>query len=126
MAHAIDRLALLYPYPDAVRGFALHKTLTSSRLTSRSQPYDKPGGTISLAVADCKYRAPLSPHSAQCIHFNPNRKKLQAKYYESLKNNCRKVRLKSVGRKNGQKMALLSEKIMKIERELSRMPLKTA
>ena len=61
MAHAIDRLALLYPYPDAVRGFALHKTLTSSRLTARSQPYDEPRGTISLAVADCKYRAPLPP-----------------------------------------------------------------
>ena len=77
MAHAIDRLALLYPYPDAVRGFALHKTLTSSRLTARSQPYDEPRGTISLAVADCKYRAPLSPRSAQCNHFNLNFKKKQ-------------------------------------------------
>ena len=85
MAHAIDRLALLYPYPDAVRGFALHKTLKSSRLTARSQPYDKPGGTISLAVADCKFRAPLSPRSAQCNHFTPNFKKKQGFYVSNKK-----------------------------------------
>ena len=85
MAHAIDRLALLYPYPDAVRGFALHKTLKSSRLTARSQPYDKPGGTISLAVADCKFRAPLSPRSAQCNHFTPNFKKKQGFYVRNKK-----------------------------------------
>lgn len=85
MAHAIDRLALLYPYPDAVRGFALHKTLKSSRLTARSQPYDKPRGTISLAVADCKFRAPLSPRSAQCNHFTPNFKKKQGFYVSNKK-----------------------------------------
>ena len=69
MAHEWLRLALLYSYPDAVRGHSLHKTLISTRLTERNQPYGSPRGTFGLAIADCKYRAPLTPRLAQYIYF---------------------------------------------------------
>lgn len=77
MAHAVDRLVLLYSYPDTVRDSALHKTLKSSRLTSRSQPYGEPRGTFGLAMADCKYRAPPTPHLAQYMYYNRLLKFLQ-------------------------------------------------
>jgi len=32
MAHPLNRLVLLYPYPDTVRGGGLHKTLLSTPL----------------------------------------------------------------------------------------------
>ena len=59
------RLALLYPYPDAVRDRPLHKTLISTLLTETCLPCAPPRGTFSPAVADCWYRAPLSPRLAQ-------------------------------------------------------------
>ena len=85
MAHRLDRLVLLYPYPDTVHGGLLHKTLLSSRLTSRSRPYGGPRRAFSLAIADCKFRAPLSPRSAQCNHFTPNFKKKQGFYVSNKK-----------------------------------------
>ncbi len=77
MAHAVDRLVLLYSYPDTVRDSTLHKTLKSSRLTARSQPYGEPRGTFGLAMADCKYRAPPTPHLAQCNNYSRLLKILQ-------------------------------------------------
>ena len=77
MAHAVDRLVLLYSYPDTVRDSTLHKTLKSSRLTARSQPYGEPRGTFGLAMADCKYRAPPTPHLAQYNNYSRLLKILQ-------------------------------------------------
>jgi len=73
------RLVLLYPYPDTVHGSPLHKTLSSTLLIGLSHPYDAPGRTCGLAIADCKFRAPLTPHLAQLNYSIPILKKKQAK-----------------------------------------------
>ena len=73
MAHEQIRLVLLYPYPDTVHGGPLHKTLKSTSLTERGLPRANPGAVFGSAVADCRYRAPLTPHLAQRNHFTLNR-----------------------------------------------------
>ena len=79
MAHKLDRLVLLYPYPDTVHGGLLHKTLLSSRLTSRSRPYGGPRRAFGLAIADCKFRAPLAPHLVQQLHYITRKLRCKAK-----------------------------------------------
>ena len=59
------RLVLLYPYPDTVRECALHKTLLSTFLTACGLPQPAPRKAFSPAIADCRFRAPLTPHLAQ-------------------------------------------------------------
>lgn len=73
------RLVLLYPYPDTVHGSPLHKTLSSTLLIGLSHPCDAPGRTCGLAIADCKFRAPLTPHLAQHTHSITKNFFLQAK-----------------------------------------------
>ena len=90
------RLVLLYPYPDTVHGRPLHETLISTLLTECNHPYDAPGRTYGLAIADCKFRAPLTPHLAQPLYFITKRRFMQAKRVVKRKiivKNC-KVRLK--------------------------------
>ena len=68
MAHEQIRLVLLYPYPDTVHGSPLHKTLLSTSLTERGLPRADPKEAFGSAIADCRYRAPLTPHLAQLFY----------------------------------------------------------
>ena len=52
---------LLYSYPDTVHRVLLRKTQTSTPLIKGSSTRYKPQIGITPAVADCRYRAPLSP-----------------------------------------------------------------
>ena len=52
---------LLHSCPDTVRKFSLRKTQTSTSLTTGGSESDAPRHIITPAVADCRYRAPLSP-----------------------------------------------------------------
>ena len=68
MAHGQIRLVLLYPYPDTVHGSPLHKTLLSTSLAERGLPRINPREAFGSAIADCRYRAPLTPHLAQLYY----------------------------------------------------------
>ena len=70
MAHRYNCLVLLYPYPDTVRSLRLHKTLISTLLIRRSLPHAPSRKTVGPAIADCRYRAPQTPHPAQYSYFN--------------------------------------------------------
>ena len=63
-------LVLLYSYPDTVHRVKLHKTLGSTSLISigplNTRSRDR---HVSSAIADCRYRAPLTPHLAQLYYF---------------------------------------------------------
>ena len=85
MAHEPHRLVLLYPYPDTVHGSPLHKTLLSTSLALRSLPRHRPRGTFSLAEANCKYRASLTPRLTQLLYHTLKNKILQVIF-----GNCRK------------------------------------
>lgn len=52
---------LLHSCPDTVHRFLLRKTQTSTPLIEGSSTGYKPRIGITPAVADCRYRAPLSP-----------------------------------------------------------------
>src|SRR5699024_2196638 len=78
MAHAPSCLVLLYPYPDTVRRDALHKTLRSTFLTPRSLPCTAPRKAFGSAIADCRYRAPLTPRLSQYVQYSANRRFWQA------------------------------------------------
>ena len=52
---------LLHSCPDTVHGFLLRKTQTSTPLMKGSSARYIPRIGITPAVADCRYRAPLSP-----------------------------------------------------------------
>ena len=52
---------LLYSYPDTVHRVLLRKTQTSTPLIEGSSTRRSPQIGITPAVADCRYRAPLSP-----------------------------------------------------------------
>ena len=52
---------LLHSCPDTVHEFLLRKTRTSAPLTEGSFTLKSPRSGITPAVADCRYRAPLSP-----------------------------------------------------------------
>ena len=61
MSHEAYRLVLLRSRPDTVHGVPLHKTQTSMHPQTGSSPDFCPPVDITPAVADCRYRAPLSP-----------------------------------------------------------------
>jgi len=67
MAHARHRLVLLHPCPDTVRGRTLHKTLLSTFLSACCLPHTTPRKAFGSAIADCRYRAPLTPRLSQLI-----------------------------------------------------------
>ena len=77
MAHEQIRLVLLYPYPDTVHGSPLHETLRSTFLAERGLPRAAPGEAFGSAIADCGYRAPLTPHLAQLFYCIVKSKILQ-------------------------------------------------
>ena len=52
---------LLHSCPDTVHRFLLRKTQTSTSLIEGSSAKRSPQIGITPAVADCRYRAPLSP-----------------------------------------------------------------
>ena len=52
---------LLHSCPDTVHRFLLRKTQTSTPLIEGSSTSNTPRIGITPAVADCRYRAPLSP-----------------------------------------------------------------
>ena len=52
---------LLYSYPDTVHKFPSREAQTSTLLTTGSSKSDAPRHIITPSVADCRYRAPLSP-----------------------------------------------------------------
>ena len=52
---------LLHSCPDTVHRFPLRKTQTSSSLIEGGSTMHDPRRVITPAVADCRYRAPLSP-----------------------------------------------------------------
>ena len=58
---------LLHSCPDTVHRVLLRKTQTSTPLIKGSSTRYKPQIGITPAVADCRYRAPLSPRRAP--HF---------------------------------------------------------
>jgi len=60
-AHKSVRLVLLHSCPDTVHGFLLRETRTSAPLIKGSSAKYKPQIGITPAVADCRYRAPLTP-----------------------------------------------------------------
>ena len=60
-AHRRFHLVLLHSCPDTVHRFLLRKTQTSTPLIEGSATGYKPRIGITPAVADCGYRAPLSP-----------------------------------------------------------------
>ena len=75
MAHARNRLVLLYSYPDTVRGVALHKTLKSTRLTTCSQPYVESGKTIRPCYSGLQVQGTAnSPLSAVSILYGTFKK----------------------------------------------------
>ena len=52
---------LLHSCPDTVHGFLLRKTQASTPVTGGGSAENRPGQNITPAVADCGYRAPLTP-----------------------------------------------------------------
>ena len=54
-------LVLLCSQPDTVRRHLSRKTQTSTSLTKGSQTKTPLGPAITPAIADCRYRAPLTP-----------------------------------------------------------------
>ena len=61
MSHRRFCLVLLHSCPDTVHRFLLHETQTSSPLIKGSSAAKDPQIRITPAIADCRYRAPLSP-----------------------------------------------------------------
>ena len=60
-AHRMIRLVLLRSRPDTVHGVPLRETRTSTPLFRGGPTKKRPRQDITPAVADCRYRAPLSP-----------------------------------------------------------------
>ena len=60
-AHGRFSLMLLHSCPDMVQRVPLRETKTSAPLTRGSFTRKYPRQNITPAVADCRYRAPLSP-----------------------------------------------------------------
>ncbi len=60
-AHGSFRLVLLRSRPDTVHEFPLRKTRASTPLIRGGPTKKHPRQDITPAVADCRYRAPLSP-----------------------------------------------------------------
>ena len=60
-AHERFCLVLLYSYPDTVHRFPLRKTQASTPLIRGSPTVNGPGQNITPTIADCWYRAPLTP-----------------------------------------------------------------
>ena len=60
-AHESIHLVLLHSCPDTVHEVPLRKTQASTSLTEGSSTEHHPRRAITPAVADCRYRAPLSP-----------------------------------------------------------------
>ena len=80
MAHRLSCLVLLYPYPDTVRSGRLHKTLLSTLLVRRGLPLTKSGGAVDPAIADCRFRAPLTLRPARCKYYIKSKYKLQVNF----------------------------------------------
>ena len=62
---------LLHSCPDTVHRFPLRETRTSTPLASGCSPSARPRHVITPAIADCRFRAPLSPrlHGVHSIPF---------------------------------------------------------
>jgi len=60
-AHRRFCLELLHSWPDSVHRFLLRKTQTSMLLTKGCMLFQSPRQDITPTVADCGYRAPLTP-----------------------------------------------------------------
>ena len=60
---------LLHSCPDTVQRFPLRKTRTSSPLTRGSFTAKHPRPNITPAIADCRYRAPLTPRLCGLIQY---------------------------------------------------------
>lgn len=60
-AHESFCLVLLYSYPDTVHRFPLRKTQASTPLIRGSPTINGPRQNITPTIADCWYRAPLTP-----------------------------------------------------------------
>ena len=60
---------LLRSRPDTVHGFLLRKTQVSTSLIRGCFTAIRPRLGITLAVADCEYRAPLSPRLRGCFNY---------------------------------------------------------
>ena len=61
---------LLHSCPDTVHRFLLRKTQTSTPLIKGCSARYKPQIGITPAVADCRYRAPLSPRLHGMYQYN--------------------------------------------------------
>ena len=60
-AHERISLVLLHSCPDTVQRFPLRKTKASTPLTKGSSTRKHPRQDITPAIADCRFRAPLTP-----------------------------------------------------------------
>jgi len=70
---------LLPSEPDMFHSLLLHKTLISTQKIYLLSKIKLPRKVFCLAEADCKFRAPLTPHIAQ---YNYNTAK--QKYYQAI------------------------------------------
>ena len=87
MAHKSNCLMLLPSRPDMVHSLLLHKTLTSTQNFCLLLKVLPPRKVFCLATADCKFRAPLTPHIAQQYYITSNKKKFQVFYHFSFNQN---------------------------------------
>ena len=60
-AHTSNCLSLLRSRPDEVHNTVLHKTKSSSLLTNTSHTANTLISAFTPAIADCRFRAPLTP-----------------------------------------------------------------
>lgn len=98
-AHERFCLVLLCSQPDTVHRVPLRETQTSSPLIKGSPTTINPGQSITPTIADCWYRAPLTPQllgdlSISCFAEKVNRRKkimeeplrkMSGKFYKSLR-----------------------------------------
>ena len=77
MAHSRISLVLLHSCPDTVQSRLLHGTLRSLFLIRDCLHLTRPRAAFCLAIADCKFRAPLAPRILQPYYYNPSAHKLQ-------------------------------------------------
>ncbi len=78
-AHTLHRLLLLRSRPDKVHGNMLHETGLSSPLTNTGYTFNTLTRIITPAIADCRFRAPLTPRLVRLWYI-----KEQAPLYQVL------------------------------------------
>lgn len=87
-AHKSFCLVLLHSCPDTVHRFLLRETQTSAPLIKGSSAKYKPQIGITPAVADCRYRAPLTPRLRGNVMTYPHHMAHVLPYYNLNRSIC--------------------------------------